>query len=121
MNNTPNYNDIQNNNNNEINSNTKYKSFKSLQKKEKENDNSSKKLGIVDTKLSELNNQIESMKNEHSKIVDTKKEFEKLLKKLKLDMEIYYKNRESDINEKCPISPNFFKKFNKIYIIFLFS
>ena len=64
---------------------------------QQEKENSSKKLGIVDSKLSELNNQIESVRSEHLKIVETKKEYEKLIKNLKLDMENFYKNRENKI------------------------
>ena len=89
--------------------NNKYKSYQALQEK----DNSTKKLGLVDTKLSELNNQIESMKTEHLKIVDTRKEYEKLLKKLRLDMDIYYKNREKDIMNFERMKEEEMKKIDK--------
>ena len=99
--------EVQNNYDN--NMNNKYKSYQALQEK----DNSTKKLGIVDTKLSELNNQIESMKTEHLKIVDTRKEYEKLLKKLRLDMDIYYKNRENDIMNFEKMKEEEMKKIDK--------
>ena len=77
-------------NNNEIQNddyiNKKYKSYQLQQEKE----NSPKKLGIVDSKLSELNNQIESVRSEHLKIVETKKGNEKRIRKTYKKFKIRY-------------------------------
>ena len=105
--NIPNNNEVLNKQ--DMNINNEYKSYQI----EQEKDNSNKKFGFVDTKISELNYQIENMKNEHLKISDTKKEYEKLLKKLRIDMDIFYKTRENDILNFERIKGEEMKKLEK--------